>query len=305
MTPYQKRLTQDTQRLAEDMKIRNLAQATIDAYTYHVQRFADLSKKPLARATPEDVRKFQLYLIETAKVGYSSFNQAVCAIRFLYTTTIPRKWPVKMIPYGKRDKKLPTVLSRQEVDKLLQCTTNLKHRTFLMTLYGAGLRLAECSNLKLADIDSDRMQLRIRHAKGNKQRLVPLSPRLLEALREYWKQYRPATYLFPGKTPDTPYAATSIQKAIKRSAQQAGIKKSVHPHVLRHSYATGLLESGVDILTISRLLGHASFVTTMIYLHCRIQHMQHAPSPLDLLPVRQLPGWQQPQDNPPNQPPTS
>jgi integrase/recombinase XerD len=293
MTPYQQRLTAHTQRLAGDMKIRHLAQATIDAYTYHVQRFADFSKKPLDRATVEDVRNFQLHLIEERKVSYSSFNQAVCALRFLYTTTIPRKWPVAMIPYGKRAKTLPTVLDRQEVDELLQCTSNLKHRTFLMTLYAAGLRLAECSQLQIADIDSRRMQLRVAHGKGAKERHVPLSPRLLEALREYWKKYRPATYLFPGKTPDTPYAATSIQKAIKAAAKKAGIKKPVHPHVLRHSYATGLLEAGVDILTISRLLGHASFATTMIYLHVRRPHLQSVPSPLDWLPVRQLPGWQQ------------
>lgn len=299
MTPYQKRLTPLTKRLAEDLQIRNMAQATIDAYTYHLQRFADFTKKPLGRVTPEDVRNFQLHLIEERKVGYSSFNQAVCALRFFYSTTIPRKWPVRMIPYGKRPKKLPTVLSRQEVEDLLRCTPNMKQRTFLMTLYAAGLRLAEASHLKIADIDSSRMQLNIIHGKGAKQRLVPLSPRLLETLREYWKEYRPETYLFPGKTPETPYAATSIQKAIKASAKRAGIKKSVHPHVLRHSFATGLLESGVDILTISRLLGHASFATTMVYLHVRQQHVGSAPSPLDWLPVRQLPGWQQPsKDNP-------
>lgn len=293
MTPHQQRLTAHTQRLAGDMKIRHLAQATIDAYTYHVQRFADFSKKPLDRATVEDVRNFQLHLIEERKVSYSSFNQAVCALRFLYKTTIPRKWPVAMIPYGKRAKRLPTVLSRQEVDELLQCTSNLKHRTFLMTLYAAGLRLAECSHLKIPDIDSTRMQLRVAHGKGAKERHVPLSPRLLEALRQYWKKYRPETYLFSGKTPEVPYAATSIQKAIKASARRAGIKKPVHPHVLRHSYATGLLEAGVDMLTISRLLGHASFATTMVYLHVRREHLQSAPSPLDWLPVRQLPGWQQ------------
>lgn len=293
MTPYQQRLTAHTQRLAGDMKIRHLAQATIDAYTYHVQRFADFSKKPLDRATVEDVRNFQLHLIQERKVSYSSFNQAVCALRFLYTTTIPRKWPVAMIPYGKRAKTLPTVLDRQEVEELLQCTSNLKHRTFLMTLYAAGLRLAECSHLQIADIDSRRMQLRVAHGKGAKERHVPLSPRLLEALREYWKEYRPQTYLFPGKTPEVPYAATSIQKAIKAAAKKAGIKKPVHPHVLRHSYATGLLEAGVDILTISRLLGHASFATTMIYLHVRRPHLDSVPSPLDWLPVRQLPGWQQ------------
>ena len=286
MTPYQKRRTPSTDRLAGDMKIRHLAQATIDAYTYHVGRFADFIKKPLDRATPEDVRDFQLHLIEERKVGWSSFNQAVCGLRFLYSVSIPRPWPVAMIPFGKRGKKLPTVLSQEEVDALLQCTPNLKHRTFLMTLYAAGLRLSEASNLQIAHIDSDRMQLLVAHGKGAKERLVPLSPRLLQALRTYWKKYRPATYLFPGKTPDRPYAAASIQKAIKASAQRAGIRKSVHPHVLRHSYATGLLEAGVDILTISRLLGHASFATTMIYLHVRRPHLESTPSPLDWLPDR-------------------
>jgi site-specific recombinase XerD len=137
------------------------------------------------------------------------------------------------------------------------------------------------------------MQLNIACGKGSKQRMVPLSPRLLEALRDYWRQHRPSDYLFPGKTPDQPYAGTSIQKAIKVSAQKAGIRKPVTPHVLRHSYATGLLEAGVDLLTISRLLGHASFSTTMVYLHVRRQHLGSTPSPLDWLPVRQLPGWQQ------------
>jgi len=303
MTPYQKRLTDVVLRLAGDLKIRNRAQATIDAYTYHVQRFADFTKKPLDRATPQDVRNFQLHLIEERNLGYSSFNQAVCALRFLYTNTIPRKWPVAMIPFGKRPKKLPTVLSRQEVDDLLRCTPNLKHRTFLMTLYAAGLRLSECANLQIADIDSKRMQLRVACGKGAKERHVPLSPRLLEALRAYWEAYRPPTFLFPGKTQDKPYAATSIQKAIKASARRGRIKKTVHPHVLRHSYATGLLEAGVDILTISRLLGHASFATTMVYLHVRREHLESVPSPLDWLPVRQLPRWQDPdQKQPPENP---
>jgi len=216
MTPYQKRLTGMTQRLAEDMKIRNLAQATIDAYTYHVQRFADLTKKPLDRSTPQDVRNFQLPLLQERKVGYSSFNQAVCALRFLYTTTIPRKWPVTMIPYGKRPKTLPTVLSRQEVDDLLQCTKNLKQRTFLMTLYAAGLRLAECSHLQIADIDSARMQLRVAHGKGAKERHVPLSPRLLEALREYWKKYRRICFLARHRRCRTPPPAFRKRSRLPR-----------------------------------------------------------------------------------------
>jgi len=297
MTPYQKRLTPITDRMAGDMRIRNLAQATIDAYTYHVGRFADFIQRPIGDATAEDVRNFQLYLVEEKKVGWSTFNQAVCGLRFLYTTTLPKPWPITSIPFGKRPRRLPTVLAVEEVDALLQCTKNLKQRTFLMTLYSGGLRLSEAADLQIAHIDSARMQLNVAAGKGNKQRLVPLSPRLLAELRTYWKQYRPTHYLFPGKTPDRPYAATSIQKAIKASAKQAGIKKNVTPHTLRHSYATGLLEAGVDILTISRLLGHASFATTMVYLHVRQVHLGSTPSPIDWLPVRQLPGWEQPKDN--------
>lgn len=286
-----------TKRLAEDMLIRNLAQATIDAYTYHARRFADFIQKPLDRATVEDVRNFQLYLIQTKKVAYSSFNQAVCALRFLYTHTIQVPWPVTMVPFGKRPKTLPTVLSRHEIDQLLKCTPNLKHRTFLITLYATGLRFSEAAHLTLADIDSNRMQLRVACGKGRKERHVPLSPRLLTELRTYWKQYRPTHYLFPGKTPEKAYAGTTIQKAMKVSATRAGIKKRVYPHVLRHSYATGLLEAGVDLLTISKLLGHASFITTMIYLHCRREHLGSTPSPLDWLPVRQLPTYQPPAEN--------
>jgi site-specific recombinase XerD len=299
MTPYQKRSCALTRRLAEDMKIRNMAQATIDAYTLHAKRFADFIQKPLDLATPEDVRSFQLHLIETRKLAYSSFNQAVCALRFLYTHSLHVPWPVTMVPYGKRTRKLPVVLSRQEVDALLKCTLNLKHRTFLSTLYACGLRLSEAAHLKIADIDSHRMMIHVTQGKGSKQRQVPLSPRLLQELRAYWKKYRPTEFLFPGKTPDRPYVDTSIQKVIKKSAAQAGIKKRVHPHVLRHSYATGLLEAGVDLLTISRLLGHASFTTTMVYLHCRREHLIHAPSPLDWLPVRQLPTYQPLEENQP------
>jgi site-specific recombinase XerD len=198
-----------------------------------------------------------------------------------------------MIPFGKRAKTLPTVLSFDEVEALLQCTPNLKHRTFFMTLYAGGLRLAEAAHLRIPDIGSQRMQLNIASGKGRKQRLVPLSPRLLAALRAYWKVYRPTGYLFPGKSPDRPYAPTSIQKAIKKAAAKAKIQKHVTPHVLRHSYATGLLEAGVDILTISRLLGHASFTTTMVYLHVRQPHLERTPSPLDWLPTRQLPKWEE------------
>ena len=203
-----------------------------------------------------------------------------------------------MIPFGKKAKRLPTVLSRQEVEALIQCTRNRKHRTILMTLYATGLRISEALNLKIADIDSQRMQLKVTRGKGNRMRMVPISPRLLSELRAYWQDYRPTTFLFPGQSCNLPLGESAMQGAIKVSAAKAKIIKPVSPHVLRHSYATGLLEAGVDILTISRLLGHASFTTTMIYLHVRQPHLISTPSPLDWLPVRQLPTWQQ--DNPLN-----
>jgi integrase/recombinase XerD len=295
MTPYQKRTSAICIRLAQDMKIRHLATATIDAYTYHVDKFEQfLGPKSIHDVSPEDIRSFQLHLIEIRKVGWSSFNQAVCSLRFLYSITIPRDWHVVMIPFGKRAKRLPTVLSGSEVSLLLQCTPNLKHRTFFITLYAAGLRLSEAASLRISDIDSQRMQLNVQSGKGKKQRQVPLSPKHLEALRVYWKEYQPQKLLFPGKTPEKCYAGTSIQKTIKASARRAGLKKNVTPHTLRHSYATGLLEAGVDILTISRLLGHSSFTTTMVYLHVRQTHFLRSPSPLDWLPTRQLPKWEDP-----------
>jgi integrase/recombinase XerD len=297
MTPWQQRTTKLTARMAGDMKVRNYAQSTIDSYMYHVGRFAEFLGQSVAEATPEDIRSFQLHLIEERKVGWSSFNQAVCGLRFLYRVTLPRSWHVEMIPFGKRPKKLPAVLGVDEVDSLLSHVRSLKHRTLLLTLYAAGLRLSEASSLTIADIDSQRMQLRIGNGKGKKERHVPLSPRLLDALREYWKQVRSPHYLFPGKDFDTPLSSTTIQKTCKQAALKAGICKRVTPHTMRHSYATGLLEAGVDLLTIGRLLGHKSFLTTMVYLHVRRPHLGSTPSPIDWLPVRQLPGWQQPHHN--------
>jgi integrase/recombinase XerD len=272
----------------------------MSSYTYHVGRFAQFVGKSLEQAVPEDVRSFQLHLIEERKVGWSSFNQAVCGLRFLFRTTYPRSWAVSMVPFGKKPKTLPMVLGGEEVTSLLSCVKSLKHRTFLLTLYAAGLRLNEAAELTIADIDSQRMQLRIAHGKGAKERLVPLSPRLLKELRDYWKQVRSPTYLFPGKTFDVPLSSTTIQKTCKAAVQKAGIRKNVTPHTLRHSYATGLLEAGVDLLTISRLLGHKSFSTTMIYLHVRRPHLQSTPSPVDWLPVRQVPRYLQNDETPPH-----
>ena len=296
MTPFHKRLTPLTKRMAEDMQVRNLSPRTIDCYTYHIDKFTQHFNRPADELGPEEIRQYQLYLINEKKAAWSSFNQAVCALRFLYRFTTPRDWVVKMIPFGKRPKKLPVVLDNDQAIQLIQCATNLKHHTVLLTLYAAGLRLSEALHLQVPDIDSGRMQLRVTHGKGSKQRLVPLSPRLLESLRQYWKQSRPPTYLFPGKTSSVPLSSTTIQKACKSAAREAGILQRVSPHTLRHSFATGLLEAGVDLLTIGQLLGHKSFSTTLVYLHVRRPHLQSTPSPIDWLPVRQCPKWQPPND---------
>jgi site-specific recombinase XerD len=235
MTPHQKRtLSPITQRMAGDMLVRNLAQPTIDAYTYHVERFAKHFGKSLEELGPEEIRQYQLHLIEVRHASWSAFNQAVCGLRFLYHVTLPRPWVVQHIPFGKRPKKLPAVLSVEEVARLIACVPVLKHRTVLLTLYAAGLRLSEATHLQVADIDSTRMQLNIRQGKGSKQRLVPLSPRLLAELREYWKHARPSSFLFPGKTPDVPLSSATIQKACKLAAALARINKPVTPHTLRN-----------------------------------------------------------------------
>jgi integrase/recombinase XerD len=291
MTPYQRRLNPYIERMAEDMQLRNLAAATIDAYTYHVDKFCRHFDKPADQLGPEEIRQFQLHLVHERKVSWSSFNQAVCGLRFLYEVTLQRPWEVRHIPFGKRPKKLPVVLSDEEAARLFECLHNPKHRAVLLTCYAAGLRLREATHLRVADIDGKRQQIHIHQSKGGKDRMVPASPRLLAELREYWKIERPRNYLFPGKTPDTPLSSATVQKACKLGIAQAGIRKAATPHTMRHSFATSMLEAGVDVLTISKLLGHSSFVTTMIYLHVRRQHFDRSPSPIDWLPVRQCPKW--------------
>lgn len=281
-------------RMIQDMQIRNLSPRTIECYTYHIGCFAKHFGRSPDSLGMEQVRAYQVYLVEQKRASWSSFNQAVCALRFLYGVTLKQSWPVVQIPFAKRPKKLPVVLGPDEVQRLLRCAKPLKPRVLLTTIYAAGLRLEEATHLEVRDIDSARMLLRVACGKGAKERLVPLSPRLLEELRAYWKQVRPTRWLFPGGTPDRPISDTTVQKSCKVAAREAGLTKHVSPHVLRHSYATGLMESGVDLLTISRLLGHRSFATTMIYLHVRRPHLERTVSPLDLLPLDQCPQFVEP-----------
>jgi len=221
--------------MAEDMQVRNLAPATIDAYTFHVDKFCHFFGKSADQLGPEEIRQYQLYLVNEKKASWSSFNQAVCGLRFLYEVTLGKPWTVRHIPFGKRPKKLPTVLSDQEASRLLECVKNPKYRAVLLTCYAAGLRLSEATHLRIPHIDGQRMQIRITNGKGSKERIVPVSPRLIEELREYWKLQRPGNYLFPGKTADVPLSGTTVQKACKPAAVKAGITKNVTPHTLRHS----------------------------------------------------------------------
>jgi site-specific recombinase XerD len=291
--------------MRQDMQIRNFSPSTIQTYLYHVRCFAQYFGKSPERLGPQHVRDYQLHLVENKKASWSSFNQAVCALRFLYRFTLRRKWHVTMIPFAKKPKILPSVLGPEEVRRLLTCTHPLKHRTIVTTLYGAGLRLEEALHLRLSDIDSARMLLRVACGKGCKERCVPFSPRLLDALREYWKKYRPAHWLFPGRKPEKPLSASAVQRSCERAVREAGIHKRVTPHTLRHSYATGLLEAGVDLLTISKLLGHRSFSSTLIYLHVRRPHLESVPSPLDWLPLDQCPKSVSPDTNATNSTPTT
>ncbi len=295
MTPYQNRLTPLVKRMAEDMLVRNFSPSTINTYTYQVDRFQKHFDKPIEELGEEEIHQYQVYLVQVKKASWSAFNQAVCGLRFLYEVTLRKPWTVKHIPFGKRPKTLPTVLGDEEVQRLLGCISYDKHRLVLLVCYAAGLRLSEATHIKLGDIDGERSMLHIRSGKGRKDRYVPLSPRLLNELRSYWKLERPTDYLFAGKTANVPLSTATVQKTCKMAAAQARITKShVSPHTLRHSYATALLEAGVDILTISRLLGHSCFVTTMVYLHCRRPHLERAPSPIDWLPIRQCPKWVDP-----------
>jgi len=271
-------------RFVEDLQLRNYARRTIETYTRHVAGFARHFGRSPEELGPEEIRSYQLYLVQEKGVSWSTFNQAVCALRFLYRITLPRPWAVAMIAFAKKPKKLPCVLGAEEVEKLLSCARPAKLRMVLATLYAAGLRLGEALHLQPADIDASRMLLHVRQGKGGKDRMVPLSPRLLRELREYWQVERPKVWLFPGAGGQRPLDPASVQKACGQAALAAGLQKHVTPHTLRHSFATLLAERGENLLTIQALLGHRSLTTTQIYLHLRRAHLSSIVSPFDYLP---------------------
>jgi site-specific recombinase XerD len=232
-----------------------------------------------------EARAYVLHLIEDKKRSRSSVVQAVCALRFFYRKVLRLSFELDDLPYPKRKRTLPRTLSEKEVAALLAAESNPKHRAILMTLYSAGLRLQEAIDLRPVDIDSAGMKIRIRAGKGGKERYVMLSSTLLETLRSYFKQYRPEKWLFFGQTKDVPIHPRTVQRAIEKAAVAAGIRKRGTAHVLRHSFATHLLDRGTNLRYIQELLGHTSIKTTTIYLHVSRRSLTEVVSPLDWLAV--------------------
>jgi site-specific recombinase XerD len=268
-------------RMIEDLTLRNRAPLTIEKYIESVAEFARYFHASPERLGPEHVRSYLLHLVQERQVSWSVYNQARCALQFLYRVTLGQGWVVAEVACPKVPKRLPVVLSTDEMARFLDALRNPKHRALLMTAYAAGLRLSEVARLRVEDIDSARMVIHIRQAKGHKDRDVMLSPRLLAILRGYWKEKRPGPFLFPGRKPGQPVVPRTVQMVCKRALAASGLSKRVNMHTLRHSFATHLLESGTDLRTIQVLLGHRSFSTTARYIHVATAALKSTRSPFD------------------------
>lgn len=277
MTPLRK-------RMLEDMRIRNFSPHTIDGYIRYVAQFAKHFQTSPDQLGPEHVRTYQLYLLEQ-QVHQSILVQTVSALRFLYEKTLHRPWTVDYIPFPKKIKTLPLVLSRAEVQTLIQTPRHLKHRIILATLYTTGLRATELCQLRGTDIDSKRMVVVVHQGKGKKDRQVPLSPDLLPKLRRYWKLYGLESWLFPGPRLSEPLTRHGVHHICAQAGKDAKLKKAIYPHLLRHTYATHLLEAGMDLRSIQLLLGHASLSSTSIYLHVANPALETTKSPLNTLAI--------------------
>jgi integrase/recombinase XerD len=283
------------QRMLEDLRIRNYAPTTVACYIRSVAEFAQHFNKPPDQLGPEEIRAWQLFLLNEKRVKLSTYIQAVCALRFFYQNTLHRRIEIDRIPLPRYEKKLPVILSKAEVKALLEAPKNLKHRAMLATMYGAGLRVSEVASLKMSDLDRERRVIWVRGGKGHKDRQVMLAEPLRDLLAAYWRWKRPTNWLFPGRNPDFPIATKSVFRACQKAAQKAGIRKPIHPHSLRHAFATHLLDEGVNLLVIQTLLGHAHLKTTARYLHLSDSVVRSTRSPLetlgslDLIPAAALP----------------
>jgi len=271
-------------RMLEDMQLRNLTPETQRNYIHHVAGFAKYFDKSPELLDLEAVRQYQLYLLNERKLSPETINQYISAIQFLYLTTLEMPWTTEYFPRVRRPHKLPVVLSQEEVLAFFDHIPSLKYRAALMIAYGAGLRVSEVVALHVADIDSQRMLLRVQQGKGQKDRYAMLSPRLLDVLRRYFRAIRPpGDYLFPSWRKEYHLSTASLQLACREAALRAGIRKRVTVHTLRHSFATHLLENGTDIRIIQVLLGHSQIDTTARYAAVSPQVVAATVSPLDAM----------------------
>lgn len=270
------------ERMLQDMRIHNLSEHTQQLYVHQVARFAKHFGRCPSKLGPEQIREYQLHLIRIGRAR-STLSQLTCALRFLYKKTLHVSWDMDFIPYPKKVHRLPVVLTRQEIARMLGVLDNLKHRAIVTTLYGCGLRAAELAALRPEHLETQRGLLRVDQGKGRRDRYVVLPTVLTELLREYWRAYRPqGPWLFPGRTADEPISHRQLWRICTNAARRAGIDKHVHPHVLRHTYATHLLDAGTDLRRIQLLLGHTSIRSTTVYLHVSPTQGHTPLSPLDI-----------------------
>ena len=271
-------------RMIDDMQIRNLAPDTQRSYLQQISQFARHFGKSPDLLGPDDIRTYQIHLTQDRQLSASSILVAVAAIRFLYKITLKRHWSIEeVIPTCRKPQTLPVILSQEEVRLFLDAVENLKHRVILTICYAAGLRISEAVRLTPKAIDNQRMVIRVEAGKGRKDRYVMLSPRLLDILRDYWRQARPKEWLFPGDLPGQPISTSAVELVCRKARDQANISKPVTPHSLRHAFAVHLLESGTDVRTIQLLLGHRSLSTTARYLRLATSKVCATASPLDVL----------------------
>lgn len=281
-------MTQLRKTMLEELQRRNMSKITTRIYLHAVEEFAQYFKTPPDRLGLEHVRQYQAHLFTDRKLEPVSVAQQLSALRFFFLKTLKRPWMVEDMPVPKQPIRLPDILSQEEVERLIQCADSPLHRVCILVLYATGLRREELVRLKVEDIDSGRMLVHVRQGKGRKDREVMLSPRLLTELRDYWRSAnpKPRTYLFPSQSSpnlDVHMSDKTVWSAVREAASRAGLEKRVHPHTLRHCFATHLLESGAELRTIQLLLGHADLKTTSRYLHLSGRHLKAAASPLDSL----------------------
>ena len=269
--------------MQQNLELKGASKNTIDLYMRVIDRFIEFYDKSPEELGNTEVREFLLYFIHNKKCSAKTIQVYHAALKFLYETTINQPWVMDSVPRMKSHRKLPAILDQDEIVTLLKSIDFIKHKALLSIIYSAGLRVSEASNLKVSDIDSKRMQIKVNNSKGAKDRYTILSEVTVNLLREYWKIYKPDDWLFPGRFPDRPMSNRGIANIFNTYKKKAGISKPVTTHSLRHSFATHLLENGTSLVHIQRLLGHGCIESTMLYLHLRRADLQSIVSPLDLI----------------------